>query len=277
MQAETVKSYWQSLPNARQPGRQAQHEAAKRGHASTSKSQSPIVKEKVRTLPGSSLPANVNLRGGGQPTSKQPKPKPKELVAQPSSSSASAKKRAAEAVPVQEEEEEEEEEEYDEVDEEILDDEVDDETWKAMEKAWKDKYDPMDSWEDVVLRVSRSRAEEGHICISYIDRRQTCFLPGQYPRERARRASPRLSRLVSPPLTHQHAICSQSHVLTCPSLPPPSLLSPSPDDVRLIYPLQVAKKKCPQHLLSFYEAHLRFKDPKRSQSGLSSTGLSARR
>lgn len=147
MQPETVKSYWQSLPNARQPGRQAQHEAARRGHASTSKSQSPIVKEKVRTLPGSSLPANVNLRGGGHPT-----PKNKEPVAQPSSSSASAKKRAAEAEPVQEEEEEEPEEE--EVDEDELDDEVDDETWQAMEKEWKDKYDPMDSWEDVVLRVS---------------------------------------------------------------------------------------------------------------------------
>lgn len=209
MQPETVKSYWQSLPNARQPGRQAQHEAAKRGHASTSKSQSPIVKEKVRTLPGSSLPANVNLRGGGsggQPASKQPKPKPKEPVAQPSSSSASAKKRAAEAVPVQEEEEEEqEEEEYDEVDEEVLDDEVDDETWNAMEKAWKDKYDPMDSWEDVVLRVSRSWAEEGHVRVSCTDRRQICFLPGQHPRERARRASSRLPRLVSPPLpSHSH-------------------------------------------------------------------------
>ncbi|CAO1621149.1 unnamed protein product [Sympodiomycopsis kandeliae] len=45
----------------------------------------------------------------------------------------------------------------------------------------------------------------------------------------------------------------------------------------LIYPTSIANKKCPQKLLEFYEAHLKFKEPERDLSQVSKSGLSKRR
>lgn len=56
-----------------------------------------------------------------------------------------------------------------------------------------------------------------------------------------------------------------------------SLACNSKDGPSLIYPLAVANHKCPQHMLAFYERHLKFTNPKRDMSKVSPSGKSKRR